>query len=371
MFSKTHKTTRNVKRVRKSSRPPIREKKGTNPGAIMSGRYSQLTRVFTILGRLEGAPHGLTAIEIHERIQDQFKVDVRTVYRDLEALEMLGFTIFPDQTDRTERSARWKVTKTLKVGKTLNLNYRELVALYVARKCLDPFRDTPLYKDLESVFSQIETFLGGNCWEYLRNISSEIQFEPGPRWGLGISSEVLDAVQASCEEHQVLSVSYSSVNSGTTRERRLGPHFIYFAKGSFYLVAEDLEDRRVKVFALPRMSDAKMLDLLYEGKQVDPEAFFETAFGVFCGEKPEHIVLEFNSPIAASVRERRWHPSQRTIPLDHGRVRLTLDVAITPDLIHWILGFGEHVTVLGPTGLIHELIGSAQAILDLYSKKAA
>ncbi|MEK6707099.1 MAG: WYL domain-containing protein [Bdellovibrionota bacterium] len=337
----------------------------------MRGRYAQLSRVLTILARLEGAPHGLTVSEMHDRLADEgFKVDKRTVYRDLQALESLAF-LYPDESPGDEGGARWKIHRTMKVGRTLSLEMRELFALYVAKNVLLPLKETPLYTDLERVFKKIEATLGEKCRDYLGTLSSEVHFEPGPLWGLGIEPDVIDTVQAACEEGHIFSVTYETAHGDKKSERRLGPHFLYFAKGSLYLVAEDLGDHAVKIFAVPRMSNAIMMEDAYTCERVDPEKFFASSFGIFRGEQVERIKLEFRPPVAAGVRERRWHQSQRIVLQNNGLVQMRLDVAITPELMQWILSFGDAVRVLEPKRLIVELTSHAHAIIELYEKNKA
>jgi predicted DNA-binding transcriptional regulator YafY len=66
---------------------------------------------------------------------------------------------------------------------------------------------------------------------------------------------------------------------------------------------------------------------------------------------------------AAWVKDRTWHASQRTTPQTGGRLRMTLRVAATPELVGWILGFGGGVRVLGPAELQEAVRTAAEQIL--------
>ena len=343
----------------------------TEQGDLMSGRYSQASRLFRILGLLEANPQGLTVNEIYQRIRNDHAIDKRSVYRDIEALESSGFPVFQDIDSDDKRIIRWKVNRTLKVSKSLVLSPRELVALYLAKNALAPLKDTPFYQDLEQAFHKIETMLGAKSLDYLREISSGIHFEPGPRWGLGVDSDVIDTVRACCDEGQLFSVEYRSQNSGDCRRRTLGPHFLYFARGSIYLVAEDMDAKMVKVFSIPRMKDPQMLDDKYVGEPVDPNKFFESSFSVFQGGKAESVKLIFSPEIAEYVRERRWHQSQQVVPQKDGSLHLSLHVSVSLELTNWILGFGAQVKVVEPLELSESLVLSAEKILRLYGRSIA
>lgn len=335
----------------------------------MSGRYSQVTRMYKVLMLIDGNPAGLTVGEIHERIRAEFPVDKRSVYRDIEALESCGFPVVQEEDVDDPRIVRWKVNRTVRLSKSLVLSPRELVGLYLARHALEPLRDTPFFQDLHQAFLKIEAVLGEKSLEYLRSISSGMRFEPGPRWGLGIDAEVLEAVRSACDESQLLEVVYRSVNSGDTRKRVLGPQFLYFAQGSVYLVAEDIDAGRVKVFSVPRITEARMLDEVYHGVPVKPEEFFGNSLSVFQGAAAEEITLVFSHALADFVRERRWHHSQEVVALDQGGVRMKLSLAVTPELLNWIMSFGPNVRVERPGSLVKQVQEAAAAVVALYGGK--
>jgi predicted DNA-binding transcriptional regulator YafY len=134
-----------------------------------------------------------------------------------------------------------------------------------------------------------------------------------------------------------------------------------------YLVAEDMGDRKVKTFSVPRISRARMLDESYDGKIVEPEELFASSLGVFRGEGPRAVMIDFTPSVGSYVRERQWHASQKVDLQGDGTTRLQLDVAITPDLIQWILGFGPHAMVQGPEELKEKLVAEARGLLARYN----
>lgn len=341
----------------------------------MSGRNSQLVRIYKILLMLEGANHhGLTPREIAEKLaadDEDRKVTKRTIYRDLQALSEIGFPLTADESAEPGEGAKWRLERTAKITQHLVLSSRELLSLYLARNSLKPLRDTPLYSDIESVFNKIEEKLGQASREYLEELSSQLYLAPTPKWSMGAEPDLLDTVHSSCAEGHVLHVVYASANSQETRERKLGPHYLYFWKGSVYLVAEDLESNVVKTFAVPRMTNARMSDESYEGVRTNPETYFQNGLGIFRGEDPVAVQIRFSPTVAPFAKERSWHPSQKCVNKTDGSAELTFDLALTPDLVQWILSFGPHAEVLKPKQLKDEVLAAAQGIVKLYSGKKA
>ena len=333
----------------------------------MSGRNSQVSRIYVVLGLLESARLGLSVAEITALLQERgFEIAKRTVYRDLEALLAAGFPL-TEQGKNEELGTRWTLEHNTRIQQHLVLSSRELFALYLARSVLIPLKETPFFADLQTVFQKIEDRLGSKSLGELHEVSTDFHFEPGPRWGLGIDPDVVETIRAACTERQVLLVNYSSVSSGLTRDRKVGPQFLYFAKGSLYLVAEDCENGTVKVFSIPRINSATMLDEEYNGKAIDPEQFFSSSIGVYVGGQPLHSRIRFGPNVANFVKERRWHSTQRVISKEGGWIEVELEVAQTPELIQWVLGFGCQALVIEPASLADAVAAEARLTSDLYT----
>lgn len=330
-------------------------------------RHDQISRIFLVLQLLEANPRGFTLKQLHERVTQDYEVNDRSLRRDIEALQGIGYEIdLIDNPDDSNKAKLIKLNSTLKATKQLVLNPGELLALYLAKNLLLPLKETAFYQDLEKVFRQIDLVIQEKDREYLKEISEELKFEPGPRWGLGVQPDVVDTVREACTNSQILKFEYRSVNSKSESTRLVGPHFLYFAKGSLYLVAEDLSDNKIKIFSIPRFKTAEMTTDVYSGSKVDPEEFFSKSFGVFQTKEPVKIKLIFANELADYVKERRWHASQRVINKSDGTIEMLLDVGLTPDLVQWILGFGSKVEVIEPSALRDELQKAAEAVFKLY-----
>ncbi len=70
-------------------------------------RGDQLARQWRIIRAIEASPNGLTITEIAQREE----TGIRTIYRDLEALQAAGFPLY---TEKVERATRWAFIDTFK-----------------------------------------------------------------------------------------------------------------------------------------------------------------------------------------------------------------------------------------------------------------
>ena len=337
----------------------------------MPGRNAQVARFFALIDLLEKNPAGLTVTELWDKLRDRgHDSSKRTIYRDLQGIEQAGIPLFQEGEGSDQNAQRWRMERLTKINQYLVLSARELFALHLARGVLTPLRETPFFNDLEKVFEKIEEKLGSQAVQYVNELREEFRFEPGPKWGLGLDPEVLETVRSACAEGQLVEFTYNSVNSGTKRTRKVGPHYLYFSKGSLYLVAEDLEDQKVKAFALPRISHALLLDTAYEGLVTDPAEFFQGSFGIYRQGEPTRVSIRISNKLAAFVSERSWHPSQRVVHRKDGSVDLSLDVAITPELVQWVLGMASEAEVMVPLELRDAVTEEVRKLSSKYAKAA-
>ncbi len=86
-------------------------------------RVVQLARQWGVIRAIEASPKGLTVAEIAKREE----TGVRTIYRDLEALQFAGFPLYTEGVDKTNR---WAFVDTFKFKIPAPFTLTYLMSLY-------------------------------------------------------------------------------------------------------------------------------------------------------------------------------------------------------------------------------------------------
>ena len=116
------------------------------------------------------------------------------------------------------------------------------------------------------------------------------------------------------------------------------------------------------MFAVERIKSVTATDHPYQMPlHFDLDAFVQDALTVMRGPRIE-VLLEFDKATAAWAKDRVWHVSQGLERRPGGRLRMTLTVADTRELIGWILSFGSGVTVIEPATLRQQVMEEARKI---------
>jgi predicted DNA-binding transcriptional regulator YafY len=299
----------------------------------------------------------------------EFGVTERTVWRDVAALQEVGFPLVDEKRDRT---TYWKMlAMPLKALNDAGLSVTEACSLYLSRALLVSFTGTPFEPGLTAIIRRIEKGLSPKVRAFLKQLPEVIQVKAGPlkRVTAPKHDEFVARLIEAATERRVARMLYFSVHSNREKDYELHPYNLAYAEGGLYLTAYVPEYRQVRIFAVER---ARRVTLLERGftpvEDLTAEAFGHS-LGVNRGGRPERIVIEFSPRVAPYVSERTWHPSQQIEVLADGGSRLTLKVCRDWALRTWVLGWGPHARVVSPSVLATEILEQLDEARDGYAPR--
>ena len=186
-------------------------------------RGDQLARQWRVIRAIEASPGGLTVTEIAEREE----TGIRTIYRDLEALQAAGFPIF---TERVERANRWAFIDTFKFKIPPPFTLTELMSLYVYRDLIRFLKGTPFYDSLESVFKKVKSTLPPQAISYLEQIQSVFQVGIKPYKEYGKFREILNQVSQAALDRRRIEIIYHPLQRKENTVRKVDPYKVWFCE---------------------------------------------------------------------------------------------------------------------------------------------
>ena len=128
-------------------------------------RNDQVIRQWHLIRHLEATARGATLQELAEVLPADYRKHLRTVRRDLEALEAAGFPLL---TERVEGRVVWKLLEGFRRVPALAFSPTELMALTFSRGLLRPLEGTQLQAALDSALAKAAAALPGPAHGYLR-----------------------------------------------------------------------------------------------------------------------------------------------------------------------------------------------------------
>jgi len=283
-----------------------------------------------------------------EYLQDRFELDARTLRRYLADLRALALPIRDEgRGDDRVVSIEPRYRRT-----GVQLSLAEVLSLHFGRKLFNFLEGTTFAEDLDGAIERLEPAISRAHQNLARQLDTKFLAVPEPTKDYrGQPNDILDDVITALVYNNPLDARYRKA-SGVQGSYVLNPYTLATFRQGLYLFAFDTQAGRVKTFAIERFVDMvrRRRDHFTVPVGWKPEAHIAHAFGIISGQ-PHEVVFAVDEEVAAYLRERTWHPSQTHRTLSDGRMELRFQVAITIELIQWILGFGHQMEVVSPPDL--------------------
>lgn len=322
-------------------------------------RGDQLARQWRILQSLIASRRGKSAADLARELDYHW----RTVYRDLEALQLAGFPIF---TDRVDGKNLWSILDSARQDVPIPLDLTEVMALYFSRGLMRVLKDTVFYESLESFFQKIKAMLPAETIQYLKKIEQSLEIGSKPYKRYDQLPDVVDRISQATVDRQMVEIDYYTMSRKKKTRRKVAPYKIWFFDGAFYLVGNCGLRKDVRIFALDRIKSLRLTDETFEmPADFKVEDFMQTSFGVFHG-KPQNVTIRFAPEVAGYIKEKTWHSTQKIKPQKDGSAIFEARVAGTDEIKYWLMSWGGKAEVLRPASLRAEMIAEAQNILLTY-----
>lgn len=323
-------------------------------------RGDQLARQWKIIQALSASRQGRTALQL----ADEMECHKRTVYRDLEALQLAGFPIF---NERHDGKTLWQLLDTMKETMPLPLNLTELMALYFSRGMMKSVEHTFFWEAWESLFAKIKTTLPAETIDYLDQLESSLAVggrQSKYRHDIG---DLFDTLHEAIARRRCLNIRYFTISRKSESRRRIAPYKIWYFDGSFYLIADCSLRGDIRLFSLDRIKKISVLDEHFAmPADFNADEFMKSSFGVFQGELVK-VRIQFTAAVADYIRERTWHPSQSIESRADGSIIFEAEVAGTREIKFWILQWGGQAEVLSPEKLRRDLIDETARMAAVYA----
>jgi predicted DNA-binding transcriptional regulator YafY len=306
---------------------------------------------------LEG-PRGASLSELAASLPEDYARHHRTIRRDLSALE----SVYPLMTERIDGRTRWKLIDGFRRLPALGFAPTELIALILGSELLKPLEGTHIHAALGSALAKVSAALPLSGAAFVKQMRQFLSVSLGSHKTYREHPETVDALSRAIADHRTVQMRYFTASRGRSSRREVDPYHLRYAAGGLYLIAHDHRRREVLQFAVERIRSLTLTDHPYQlPLSFDLDAYIRDSLVVMRGT-PIRIELVFDKPTAAWARDRVWHPSQRLTPVRDGRLRMTLRVADTRELLGWVLSFGSGVRVVNPPALRDRVVEEARKV---------
>ncbi len=208
------------------------------------------SRLFALAEALRGRRTGVTAQEL----ADRFGVTIRTIYRDLDALQDAGLPLRADR----GRGGGYALDKAYQLP-PINLTAREGALLVALGKMAIDQRLLPFTASLEAALDKVRGALTTSAQRELLRLVDQLQIVGVP--ALPVPPAVRAAVETAWFEDRALRINYRKVAYEPPHRRTVRIRNLVFDRSVTLLNCVDLDSGEDRQFRLERITSAEVLEL--------------------------------------------------------------------------------------------------------------
>ncbi len=287
--------------------------------------------------------HGEAGISA-QALADQIGVSKRTIYRDLERMDLdAGLPIWNDK-------GRYGLDDDAFLP-PLALTLPEAMAFYLAARLLTKATDemdTEIIGVLVKLAQVLPPVIADQLHQTADAFADTLPVEDFTR--------VLRDLTVALAERRVVELEYESgvyVASKPNRRVRLHPYAIEpsAVTRALYVIGWDEERADRRTFKVERIHSTSVTPETFEPPDESVAQEMLLAWDVISDDEPVEVVIRFDPDVSQRVNETRWHPSQAEELEDDGSLVWRARVSGLLEIRSWILGWGADAEVLEPPEL--------------------
>lgn len=299
------------------------------------------------------------------RNREGIEISEISIYRHIQYLRNVEHA--PIEVDMNRVGSGYYLTDRDFWSDKLKLTSGELLGLGLMQSIMKVYKNTPLEKEMNSIFDKMKEFMpDGNRYDkskiaqYIRVIN-----DPMAVIDTAIFTQIINSVQ----DHKSIRFDYTKNGAMESQKYTINPYRILFCQnGDWYLMGCKTSDRTaIRTFAFSRMTNIETTGEIFTipvdfrlESHIDPE------MGIWKSDSFYRVKMVFDRQLAQHAEERKWHHTQRITRLEDGKVLVELTTTQLKDITRIILGYGSLVKVLEPPELVEDIRNELLKMKDVY-----
>jgi len=221
----------------------------------------RLSRLTAILTQLQ-TKKLITAAELAKK----HNVSIRTIYRDIRALEQGGIPIF------TEEGKGYSLLDGYRMP-PISFTESEANALVTAEQLVIKNKDASFVREYVGAISKIKSVLRKSTQEKANMLAARMEFRP--LLETTQTSNYLSALQLALTSYKLVKLTYNSLNANETTQRIIEPFALYNTQENWLLIAICRLRKEHRTFRLDRIESLEILDETFAPHKMTLPEYFE------------------------------------------------------------------------------------------------
>ncbi|WP_235959475.1 helix-turn-helix transcriptional regulator [Paenibacillus silvestris] len=290
-----------------------------------------------------------------KELSERFEVSLRTVYRDVEAINQAGIPVvsFAGLSGGYEIMDQYRLERQF-------LSLEELQSIIVGLKGI---RSTVGDQEIGNLLDKVGALVAKSEQNTAARLDDQLIIDMNP-WRRGSEDkEKLNTLRCAIKDSKMISFQY--ISSQSEQSVRSAEPMSIVAKGfGWYLYGYCLLRQDFRIFRLNRMKEIEVLSETFE-RRTETKEPFQHGWGQRDPSTLITLVLHAQQSIQAQIED--YFQQKQIAYQNDGSMIITATQPDEPWLHSLLLGYGPSVRIIEPAHLAAAIKEKAEKIVQLYS----
>jgi predicted DNA-binding transcriptional regulator YafY len=290
---------------------------------------------------------------------EKFSISLRTVYRDIRALEEAGVPVIG------EAGTGYRLMEGYKLPPIM-FNEDEASALLTAAKLMQSMTDTHSSKHYSSALDKIRAVLRLSEKVHISEIDQHIEVVAHPAFVYKKPTELhLPKILKAIASSTIMDIHYTSIGKNESLQRKAEPVGIYYQGSHWYLVAFCRLRNDYRNFRTDKINKLVLTD----EKITQTHPPLQDFISKMTGQRQLHkVVIEVESDIVKYFGDQKYYNGFVKEEAAGDYVHMTFLTGSLTGFARWFMLFGEKATIVEPLELNDTIADLAKKILKKIQK---
>ena len=310
---------------------------------------NRIDRLAAILIQLQSRP----LIKAQD-IAEKFSISLRTVYRDVKALEEGGVPVIG------EAGTGYRLMEGYKLPPVM-FNMDEATALLTASKLVQSKTDAGISKHYTAALDKIRAILRHSEKDHIEEIDEHIAVMNHPSIVFQPQAELhLQSILKAIGSSSVIDINYTSLEKNESTKRKVEPVGIYYLGSHWYLVAFCQMRNDYRNFRTDKITRLTITGEANSKTHPPLQSFISK---MSADREVTKVVIDVEPGVVKFLGEQKYYNGFVKEEKAGDFVRMTFLSGSLMGFSRWFMLFGDHAKIVEPVELNDMIAGIAENIL--------
>ena len=287
-------------------------------------------------------------------IAEKFSISLRTVYRDVKALEEAGVPVIG------EAGTGYRLMEGYKLPPVM-FNQDEATALLTASKLVQSKTDAGISKHYTAALDKIKAILRLLEKDHMEEIDEHIAVMTHPAFVHQPATELhLQSILKAISSSLVIEINYTSLEKNETTRRKVEPVGIYYLGSHWYLIAWCRLRNDYRNFRTDKIAQLTITSETNSKTHPPLQSFISQ---MSADREVQKVVIEVEASIVKHLGEQKYYNGFVKEEKAGDHVRMTFLTGSLMGFSRWLMLFADHAKIIEPPELNDMVAEIAENIL--------